>query len=581
MSLINILFANLIFNYYFINLTLNRDPNIGLEALTNIQNDFERIGFPVSFSLNSWFLTIFISFFATFLLYFSVYKKIDLSNPVNILKAFLNCFAIYSGTLFFFLYFFRTYNLSRGILLISTFLYAFLFTILLLLLSQGFYSKLNRTNVFKYLPLLIGTVLIALLVNFLLNRDSDNISVDSIISENEFETSLLATVDGDCHDWIGSQNYTACLPGAKLNVLENYGDSLNNVINFNGNLYILDAFGTVFINTKSQVFIDITDRTMNRIEGYGTETGLIGLAFHPNENYFLISFSDIENNLIVERYEIAQNGLPKIETKQVLVKIPCTSEYHLGGNLIWSNYFNDFLLSVGDMEMNAVPLLNSEPFDTTSPRGKILFMNKQISNPKLLSATNLYTQRKDILAYGLRNPWKTYEYKEYLFIPDIGNHTQEELNFVNLSDYKKNNYEPFLFGWPYYEGSINNEVQFNEILLWEDKESSSNISEFIYENSIMPAVYYDHQGPTYYRAALIGGGVIEDLNSQYFEHYIFGDYLSKELFAYDFKKNELYIIPLEGFDSYITSIIINPNKNESVLVASGNGDLVEVSLPGK
>ncbi len=581
MSLINIFIANLLFNNYLINLTLNREPSIGIEALTNVQKDFERIDFPVSFSLNSWFLTIIISFFSTFLVYFFVFKKINLSNPVNILKAFLNSFAIYSGTLFFFLYFFRIYNLSRGLLLIAIFLYAFLFTILVLLLSQDVYSKLNKKRAFKYLPLLTGVLLFGMLINFVLDKNSENISVDSIIAENEYETSSLATINGDCHEWIGSENYSACLEGAKLNIIENYGESINNVIAFEDNLYILDAFGKVFINTKTELFIDLSYRIMNRIEGYGTETGLISLVFHPSENYFLISFSDIDNNLIVEKYEIDSTGLPKIETKKELVKIPCTSEYHHGGNLIWSNYFNDFLLSVGDMEMNAVPLLNSEPFDTTSPRGKILFINKQISNAKLLSTTNLYPQRKDILAYGLRNPWKTYEYKEYLFIPDIGNHSQEELNVVNLSDYKKNNYEPFLFGWPYYEGSINNEVQFNEILLWEDKDSSMNISEFIYENSIMPVVYYNHQGPTYYRAALIGGGVIQDKNSKYFEHYIFGDYLSKEIFAFDFKRNELFQIPLEGFESYITSIIINPNNKDSVLIASGNGDLVEVLLPEK
>ena len=53
-----------------------------------------------------------------------------------------------------------------------------------------------------------------------------------------------------------------------------------------------------------------------------------------------------------------------------------------------AEYFNDFLISVGDMEMNAVPLLNSEPFDTTSPRGKILFLENEISKPELLSVTN-------------------------------------------------------------------------------------------------------------------------------------------------------------------------------------------------
>ena len=45
-----------------------------------------------------------------------------------------------------------------------------------------------------------------------------------------------------------------------------------------------------------------------------------------------------------------------------------------------------------------------------------LFVNSNISQPAMLSLDKLKPVRNDILAYGLRNPWKIVEYKNYLFI---------------------------------------------------------------------------------------------------------------------------------------------------------------------
>ena len=42
------------------------------------------------------------------------------------------------------------------------------------------------------------------------------------------------------------------------------------------------------------------------------------------------------------------------------------------------------LLGVGDMQ-NKNGFLHSDPLDTTSPRGKILFLNNLSSNPDLLA----------------------------------------------------------------------------------------------------------------------------------------------------------------------------------------------------
>ena len=56
-----------------------------------------------------------------------------------------------------------------------------------------------------------------------------------------------------------------------------------------------------------------------------------------------------------------------LQYSEILVKIPNSQCCHYA-NIIWSEYFKDFLISIGDMETNGynnnVPLLNSEPIDT-------------------------------------------------------------------------------------------------------------------------------------------------------------------------------------------------------------------------
>ena len=58
--------------------------------------------------------------------------------------------------------------------------------------------------------------------------------------------------------------------------------------------------------------------------------------------------------------------------------------------------------------------------DTTTPKGKVLLLNIQNNDglfeiPMIGDEKNS-TPLNNVIAYGLRNPWKTYEYGNYLFI---------------------------------------------------------------------------------------------------------------------------------------------------------------------
>ena len=73
--------------------------------------------------------------------------------------------------------------------------------------------------------------------------------------------------------------------------------------------------------------------------------------------------------------------------------------------------------------------------------------------------------------------------------------------------------------------------------------------------------------------------LIEDSKSKYFEHYFFADYLSAEIFSYDFKNDSLKIIPLGSIETFITSLNVHPQKADILLITTGDGELLEVKLP--
>ena len=52
-----------------------------------------------------------------------------------------------------------------------------------------------------------------------------------------------------------------------------------------------------------------------------------------------------------------------------------------------------------------------------------------------------------------------------------------------------------------------------------------------------------------------------------------------ELFAYDFKNNKLSTIPLPKLNTFFTSLAVHPTLKDTVLITSGNGELIQIQLP--
>ena len=589
-NLLSIFSLNVLFTNYFFQLFAKRENAIIYKGLENIADDFARIQFPVEFNISLLFIAIVISIFTTLLITFTVYKYANINKLETLINTLLKLFFVNLVSVSSVLYFFRIYNAPRGLLLINLISFPFLFGFIVYFLKYFDFVKVINKKILSIVFLILSIFIVGYVVN---SSIEDNLYVETNLSLSEgdqinidtTQTTLLEEKDliGDyvCYKWSGSENYQDCIKGTEVKILDNFGESLNNIVHFEEDIYFLNVDGIIYKNTSEEIFLDLTEKILSRIVIGRGANGLFGLAFHPNEDYFIVSYSDLKNNYILEKFELNDDGQPNLESNELLIKVPNGSLYHFAGSLIWSDYFNDFVINIGDMDAAQNPIIKSEALYTNSPRGKILLLNTFISNPDIIGENKNHSARKDILGYGLRNPWQSYEYGNLMFIPDIGNTVQEELNIINLDDFAAQNYRPFLFGWPYYEGTTINSYRYTEVSVWQENQLIDSLK-YITENSVEPVVFYNHDSPDTYRAALIGGVVIDDINSEYFEHYIFAEYFAKEIYSYDYKNNLLYHYPLpQDFESYITSLTINKDKKDSLLISIGNGNLAEVYLPQK
>ena len=596
---ISIFLSNLIFNNVLINALFNRNEEALKQTLLYLKEDLDRISFPGTVNINLFFIAFLLSVLITPLLKIFIFNNFSIDDPLLILKDTLKIFFIYCGSIFSFLYLFRFYNFSRGILLLGLAFFPIIFYLLILFLNLKFFKNFleNRFINASFVILLFITVGIFSIQSL---RSENNENVEYTNAADTVETNIITTTtieietgkssDVQCLEWAGTDNFVECVSGTTIINAEQWSNSLNNIVFFKEDMYVIDVSGKVFKNNTDSLYLDLSEQIFDRVEWGKGELGLFSMAFHPTDNYFLISYVNTDNNLEVARYTLDENENPIIQSKDIIYQLASSGHMHYGGNIIWSEFFEDFILSIGD---NFV-----ETFDTTTTRGKLLFVNKKISEPDLISEDKLGVARNDILAFGLRNPWKTYEYKNFLFVPDIQQYTQEELNVVDLNEFNKSK-KPYLFGWPYFEATLVHEpfknicdgtknkvpdtcdkdksIFFGTLLHKDGK--SENIEKYIIDNSIPPKVAYDHNSPDIYRAAIIGGGVIKDRNSRFFEHYIYADYISNELFAYDFINDELRIITLEPIGGEITSLIIHELKENTILLTTRNGFIIEVLLP--
>jgi len=485
---------------------------------------------------------------------------------------------------------------------------------------QNFKLNKGRLIVSVSFFLVIGIIYGISLINF----NSTSVSIDR--QEGNEDSGLLnfdlgvsvSTNELVCNPWSGSENYISCLYGIEIEEDINVELQINNISIHNDEIYLVIESGKVLKleNDSYSEFINIEDKVFYKDGG---EEGLFDIAFYPNDDDFLISYTNLNNALQVDVYSNYRGqGYDSLFT---LVDIPNNQCCHFAGTLDYSEYFEGFLLAVGDMEANNASVLNSESMNTISPRGKILLLasEEKIYAPKI-SAVGTYEPPENIVAYGLRNPWQAIEHGDSIIIPDVGNQNIEELNIIDYDSFpdgcdsgvfigdgeaKVENClvrTPVSLGWPIFEGPffskelnkntggdlLLDEENVTELYLWlsgpndlGNYDDNEKADKFLINTSRKPKVYYNHRpGNDIYRAAIIGGDVISDPSSYYNNFYFFTDYVTLELFAYNLTEDKLYVFPvINSYNTNPTVLKVHPTEKDTLIVALKSGQILNIKLP--
>ena len=330
-----------------------------------------------------------------------------------------------------------------------------------------------------------------------------------------------------------------------------------------GRQFILERAGRIRIIKNGALlttsFLDI--HTM--VNSSGSEQGLLALAFHPNyvSNGQFYTVHTVQNgSLVLSRFIRSSNNpdLADAGSRVTLLTIPHpTNANHNGGTLAfgpdgylyWSTGDGG---GGGDLPNNAQNL--------TVLLGKILRLDVDSGSPYSIPSSNPFFNdptpgiRKEIWAYGLRNPWRIAfdAQTNDLFIGDVGQGTREEIDFQPAASAGGENY-----GWHVMEGSL----CFNP---------SSGCDQ---TGKVLPIAEYDHT----VGCSVTGGYMYRgSLNSLLQGHYFYGDFCSGALFSLEGNNTSGWNITPLGDTPYSISTFGEDENGELYLADYGTGKIYQL-----
>ncbi|MFW6370673.1 MAG: PQQ-dependent sugar dehydrogenase [Bacteroidota bacterium] len=293
----------------------------------------------------------------------------------------------------------------------------------------------------------------------------------------------------------------------------NAGDERLFVIEQRGHVQIMDEEG----NLLQTPFLDLSDV----VSQSGFETGLLGLAFHPDyseDGYFFINYTrETDGNTVVARFTVdpenPNQAIRESEVQMLIVEQPYAN--HNGGQLLFGP--DGYLyIALGDGGDAGDPHDNGQ--DLTTMLGKMLRVDVNADNDSgyVVPPDNPFVGEEDALdeiwAYGLRNPWRNSfdRHTGDFWIADVGQNDFEEVNFQPSGSSGGENY-----GWRCYEGnaSYNTEGCGDQ------------------ENYVFPVFDYPHEGEGC-SGSVTGGYVYRGaLYNGMYGVYVFADFCTGNVYT--------------------------------------------------
>src|SRR5258706_7212863 len=202
------------------------------------------------------------------------------------------------------------------------------------------------------------------------------------------------------------------------------------------------------------------------IKTTGSEQGLLSLAFDPayatNGNFYVVytaprNGDSTGSNLVLEKFSVSTNNPDQANPNSGIILLTIShpvNSNHNGGTLAFGQ--DGYLYwSKGDGGSGGDPPNNAQ--QTKNLLGKILRIDVHSGSPYRIPASNPFYSsidpnvKKEIWAYGLRNPWRfSFDRSNHnLYIGDVGKSAREEVDFQLASSTGGENY-----GWRVMEGSL-------------------------------------------------------------------------------------------------------------------------------
>ena len=326
-------------------------------------------------------------------------------------------------------------------------------------------------------------------------------------------------------------------------------------------LFIVSQTGAIRILQNGAVlstpFLDVS----NLITATG-EQGLLGLAFHPayesNGAFYVFYTRKADGALTIARYlrGAANANVADAASGAVILTIPHPGNTnHNGGRLAFGP--DGYLyIGTGDGGGGGDPDFNGQ--DRSVRLGKILRIavdggtgySIPPSNPFAGSTCNA-GMCPEIWAYGLRNPWK-FSFDALngdLFIGDVGQGNVEEVDWQLAASTGAVNY-----GWGVYEG--NN--------CYNDTYFGSPGACAALTGHARPILSYGHDSSGGF--SISGGYRYRGSNAALKGHYIYGDYVSRRIWA----------ARPDRFGAWTTEVLLAPSASLTSIASFGEDESGEL-----
>ena len=326
------------------------------------------------------------------------------------------------------------------------------------------------------------------------------------------------------------------------------------IVEQGGFIQIVQPDGSV----NSEPFLDLSDNVST-----GGERGLLGLAFHPNyeqNGQFFVYYTNTSGNSQLSRLTVSESNpnMADLSTELPMLTIEQPFDNHNGGCLAFGP--DGYLyVSVGDG--GGAGDTGNRAQNPANLYGSILRLDVDGEEPYSIPDDNPFknssSNKEEIWAYGLRNPWKFSFDSENgdLWIADVGQGNLEEINKAALTDAGVN------YGWRCYEGS----APYNT-----DNCPDSNTLTF-------PVSSYSHNNDGLSKCSITGGYVYRGSEfSNLVGRYIFADYCSNEIGMLTADGSDEYEITYFGpFAGNLSSFGVD-NSNALYVAGIENGTIYKV-----